>query len=257
MASATSSTKRTTIRAARRCTAGQTGYVDEAFAFTGRWFDKATGLQNNLNRWYDPQIGRWLSEDPISFAGGDANLYRYVGNQPTGYIDPNGLVYPVHPMPPRPGWHKNWGQPPNAKIADRPKPPTPPPTFPGYGFDDRPIQSVVGPGDALAAAAAEVPCALYYGFKQLIGGDSQGAQRNWRLGGNKTAQKWANQMRQRGWTPEQIDEALSHGRSCPATNNVNPTNPAIRYINPTTGQSVVIDAQTGEIIHVGGPGFIY
>ena len=70
---------------------GQTGYIDEAFAFTGRWFDKATGLQNNLNRWYDPQIGRWLSEDPIGFAGGDANLYRYVGNQPTGYIDPSGL----------------------------------------------------------------------------------------------------------------------------------------------------------------------
>ncbi len=63
--------------------AGQTGYVDEAFSFAGRWLDQATGLQNNLNRWYDSKTGRWLSEDPLGFAAGDANLYRYVWNQPT------------------------------------------------------------------------------------------------------------------------------------------------------------------------------
>lgn len=55
-------------------TAGQTGCVDEAFAYTGRWLDKATGLQNNFNRWYDCKTGRWLSEDLIGFAAGDANL---------------------------------------------------------------------------------------------------------------------------------------------------------------------------------------
>ncbi len=68
-----------------------TGYIDEAFAFTGRWFDAATGLQNNLNRWYDPSIGRWLSEDPIGFAGDPSNLYRPMGNAPTMYVDPSGL----------------------------------------------------------------------------------------------------------------------------------------------------------------------
>jgi uncharacterized protein RhaS with RHS repeats len=40
---------------------------------------------------YDPTIGRWTVEDPIDFAGGDANLYRYVGNVPTNYVDPTGL----------------------------------------------------------------------------------------------------------------------------------------------------------------------
>jgi hypothetical protein len=35
-----------------------TGYLDEAFAYTGRFFDSATGLQNNLNRWYDASIGK-------------------------------------------------------------------------------------------------------------------------------------------------------------------------------------------------------
>ena len=61
------------------------------FAFTARPFDKAIGLQNNLNRWYDPEVGRWISEDPIGFEAGDANLYRYVDNMPTNRIDPIGL----------------------------------------------------------------------------------------------------------------------------------------------------------------------
>jgi RHS repeat-associated protein len=65
--------------------------VDILFGYTGRPFDAATGLQNNLNRWYDPNVGRWISEDPVGFAAGDANLYRYVGNSPTNFIDPSGL----------------------------------------------------------------------------------------------------------------------------------------------------------------------
>ncbi len=62
------------------------------FGYTGRPVDGATGLQNNLHRWYDPAVGRWLSEDPIGFGGGDANLYRYVGNESTGYVDPEGAA---------------------------------------------------------------------------------------------------------------------------------------------------------------------
>jgi RHS repeat-associated protein len=65
--------------------------VDCLFAFTGRLFDSATGLQNNLNRWYDASLGRWLSEDPIGFAAGDANLYRYVANDPGNKVDSLGL----------------------------------------------------------------------------------------------------------------------------------------------------------------------
>jgi RHS repeat-associated protein len=74
-------------------TAGQAGYVVVAFAFTGRYLDADTGLQNNLHRWYDASVGRWLSEDPIGFAAGDANLYRYVSNEPTNQVDPSGLAW--------------------------------------------------------------------------------------------------------------------------------------------------------------------
>ncbi len=41
-----------------------------------------------------PRIGQWLSEDPIGFAAGDANVRRYVGNGATGATDPSGLIDP-------------------------------------------------------------------------------------------------------------------------------------------------------------------
>ena len=60
------------------------------FLFTGRWTDTNTGLQYNGNRWYDPSVGRWISEDPADLTY-DTNASRYVGNQPTTFIDPTGL----------------------------------------------------------------------------------------------------------------------------------------------------------------------
>jgi uncharacterized protein RhaS with RHS repeats len=42
-------------------------------------------------RWFDPKLGRFISEDPIGFAAGDANLSRYVGNSSANANDPSGL----------------------------------------------------------------------------------------------------------------------------------------------------------------------
>jgi hypothetical protein len=42
-------------------------------------------------RWYDPASQRWLNQDPSGLQSGDANLYRYCGNGPTGATDPGGL----------------------------------------------------------------------------------------------------------------------------------------------------------------------
>jgi len=60
---------------------------------TARPFDPDTQLQNNLNRWYDARVGRWLSEDPIGFAAGDGNLYRYALNGPVFTTDYDGLWF--------------------------------------------------------------------------------------------------------------------------------------------------------------------
>lgn len=66
--------------------------VDTLFGYTARDFDADVNLQYNRARWYDATNGRWLSQDPIGFAAGDANLYRYVGNQATRATDPSGRV---------------------------------------------------------------------------------------------------------------------------------------------------------------------
>ena len=80
---------------------------------------------------------------------------------------------------------------------------------------------------------------------------------NWRLGANHSAERWQNTMRHRGWTLDQIEEAIRGGRGFAAANNIHPANGATRYVHPTTGRSVVLDDTTGEVIHVGGDGFVY
>ena len=62
------------------------------FGFTGRELDRLSGLMDYRARWYDARLGRFLTVDPIGFAAGDANLYRYVLNRPTGLIDPTGMT---------------------------------------------------------------------------------------------------------------------------------------------------------------------
>lgn len=42
------------------------------------------------NRWYDPEGGRFVNEDPVGFAGG-VNLYTFGGNDPVNGSDPSGL----------------------------------------------------------------------------------------------------------------------------------------------------------------------
>lgn len=79
----------------------------------------------------------------------------------------------------------------------------------------------------------------------------------WRLGSNHSAEQWRKKMRQRGWTADQITEAIPLGPRFAASNHINPANTATRYVHPTTGRSVVLDDSTGEVIHVGGDGYVY
>ncbi len=70
----------------------------DRFQYTGREYDAELGLYYYRARYYDPSTGRFLSEDPLSFAAGDSNLYRYVGNNPVNRIDPSGLLPPDPPF---------------------------------------------------------------------------------------------------------------------------------------------------------------
>ncbi|WP_020156997.1 RHS repeat-associated core domain-containing protein [Methylobacter marinus] len=64
--------------------------IDNPLRFQGQYFDAETGLHYNLHRYYDPQAGRFIHQDPIGLAGG-LNPYQYVPN-PTGWVDPFGLT---------------------------------------------------------------------------------------------------------------------------------------------------------------------
>ncbi|OJW27600.1 MAG: hypothetical protein BGO49_25350 [Planctomycetales bacterium 71-10] len=59
--------------------------------FQGGRYDSTTGLYVFGFRDYDPASGTWMQRDPIGLAGGDLNLYRFVGNNPINYVDPTGL----------------------------------------------------------------------------------------------------------------------------------------------------------------------
>jgi hypothetical protein len=50
-----------------------------------------TGWENFRARDYIVSEGRWTEPDPLGFGGGDANLYRYVSDEPTNAVDPSGL----------------------------------------------------------------------------------------------------------------------------------------------------------------------
>ena len=64
----------------------------------GYQFDQPLGLQYLRQRWYDPKTRQFISPDPLGFAGGDANLFRYAGNNPVNRNDPGGMAgTPIQP----------------------------------------------------------------------------------------------------------------------------------------------------------------
>ena len=64
-------------------------YIEEQnLRFQGQYLDRETGLHFNTFRFYDPDVGRFTTPDPIGLAGG-GNLYQYAPN-PIGWMDPWG-----------------------------------------------------------------------------------------------------------------------------------------------------------------------
>ena len=61
----------------------------QPFRFQGQFFDGETGLYYNRFRYYDSDVGMFISRDPIGLLGGN-NVFQYAPN-PIGWIDPWGL----------------------------------------------------------------------------------------------------------------------------------------------------------------------
>lgn len=64
--------------------------IPQPLRFQGQYCDDETGLHYNRFRYYDPDCGRFIHQDPIGLLGG-TNNYQYVPN-PTGWVDPLGLT---------------------------------------------------------------------------------------------------------------------------------------------------------------------
>jgi RHS repeat-associated protein len=67
-----------------------TGTLSNPFRYTGREFDSETSLNFYRARYYDQNVGRFISEDPIGFGSG-THFYKYARNNPVLLDDPFGL----------------------------------------------------------------------------------------------------------------------------------------------------------------------
>lgn len=77
----------------------EAGPVKNFLKYTGREQDQDSGLYQYRARYYDPSIGRFISEDPKGFAGSGVNFYAYVGNNPVNGNDPTGREIVIPPGP--------------------------------------------------------------------------------------------------------------------------------------------------------------
>ena len=74
---------------------GNASQVGNTILYAGETFDSSTGLYYDRTRYYDPQLGRFISQDPMGAAGSGDNLYAYCGDNPTDATDPSGMTWTV------------------------------------------------------------------------------------------------------------------------------------------------------------------
>lgn len=74
----------------------------QSFRLQNQYADRETGLHYNFFRYYEPEAGRFVNQDPIGLAGGE-NFYQFSPNTQS-WIDPLGWIYWKKSTPKPPGW---------------------------------------------------------------------------------------------------------------------------------------------------------
>ena len=83
--------------------ASSIGALDQPYRFSTKPYDDNTKLVNYGYRFYKPDIGRWVSRDPLGMRLTEMNLYGFVHNDPMNWKDPDGLIA-IHGNWCGPGW---------------------------------------------------------------------------------------------------------------------------------------------------------
>lgn len=76
---------------------GDSSPAGNRFLFTGREWLKELRLYDYRHRLYQPELGRFMQPDPLGYAAGDPNLYRYCAGDPVNCTDPTGETPVYHP----------------------------------------------------------------------------------------------------------------------------------------------------------------
>ena len=74
--------------------------INNPYFYTGQRLDAETGLMYYKNRYYSPELGRFISRDPVGYEGRTLSLYEYSYSKPTLLQDPYGLQPPLIKDPP-------------------------------------------------------------------------------------------------------------------------------------------------------------
>jgi len=211
------------------------GTATTPLGFDAQYTSTDTGLIYMRARVYDRATAHFLTRDPLATISGEP--YSYAGDNPLNNSDPTGLLFGIS----LPSLEEigegiaGWGD----TI-----------TFGGTEW----VREQLGDNNIDACSGAYQTG----GYAGLVTGVLIPGEGEAEIGadGLSISAKIARQMEARGRTEDEIQEAISSGEQVPAVNKAT-GDPATRYINPKTGQSVVIDNGTKEVIHVGGPGFKY
>jgi RHS repeat-associated protein len=90
------------------------------YRFSSKESHQPSGLVYYLYRFYDPNLQRWVSRDPIGVEGG-INLYGFVGNNPVTHLEPFGLMWPWPQVPTwmSPDGVPHYGTPPSEQPTEK------------------------------------------------------------------------------------------------------------------------------------------